>query len=589
MPVGPAFNVDFRSCRVEDFQLGIKSYQKQLNLTKPRWDAKGYEYKHDYTIIDSPRAVVFPISNNERKIKRFNEIYKFSDGTLVKVLEALDYRVKEYKVNRLNPDMNTRFWTDKDVTRSKEFIHAIERRLKTKRIFQNLKCFVGGRSRRELPRDNPLVSVEVLRENNLMEKLTRQYLKEVVMRHGVPVSIIFDRDGRIRKPLDFQVGDKVMLKLSPWKGVHFRKQGKPNPRFIGPFKVLAKVRTFTYRLELPDQLSRVQSTFRVYNLKKYLFDEPLAIPMDGIQIDDKLNFIEESVKIMDQVVSEGLVWGCDSHAYRGNLNEPPNYKATLSDPEFDKWLKARNMEMQSRKDNQVWVLVDLSPNGQTIVSKWLFKKKTYMDGNVHTFKVRLVEKGYTQTYGVDYGETFSFVTDIKDIRILLAIAAFYDYEIWQLHVKPTFLNAAAGHQPKAAGHHHDCRRKVFRRDFPANPKNVSPSPIYKIHHPPLPCTAVTTPTAGQPPPWQQPLPTPLPPPTLPYRHHPHHTTAATDATPLPPLPLPCHLLHHRGHSRHLVTTPPLPPADATNTNHHSSNSGGFSCRCRRRDGPWMED
>ncbi|GJV26532.1 hypothetical protein Tco_1379227, partial [Tanacetum coccineum] len=133
--------------RVEDFQLGIESYQKQLNLTKPGWDATGFEFKHDYTIIDSPRAVVFPVSNNERKIMRFNEIYKFSDGTLTNIMEALDYRVKEYKVNRLNPGMNTRFWTDKDVERSKEFIHAIERRLKTRRIFRNLECFVGGRVR----------------------------------------------------------------------------------------------------------------------------------------------------------------------------------------------------------------------------------------------------------------------------------------------------------------------------------------------------------------------------------------------------------------------------------------------------------
>ncbi|GJX05639.1 hypothetical protein Tco_0191555 [Tanacetum coccineum] len=133
--------------RVEDFQLGIESYQTQLNLTKPGWDATGYEFKHDYTIIESPRAVVFPVNNNERKIMRFNKIYKFSDGTLTRILEALDYRVKEFKVKRLNPGMNTRFWTEKDVTRSKEFIAAIERRLKTRRIYQNLECFVGGRVR----------------------------------------------------------------------------------------------------------------------------------------------------------------------------------------------------------------------------------------------------------------------------------------------------------------------------------------------------------------------------------------------------------------------------------------------------------
>ncbi|GJT59950.1 hypothetical protein Tco_1003483 [Tanacetum coccineum] len=131
--------------RVMDFQLGIESYQKQLNLTKPGWDAKGYEFKHDYTIIESPRVVVFLINHNERKIMRFNKIYKFSDGTLTRILEALDYRVKEFKIKRLNPGMNTRFWTQKDVTRSKEFMSAIERRLKTRRIYQNLECFIGGR------------------------------------------------------------------------------------------------------------------------------------------------------------------------------------------------------------------------------------------------------------------------------------------------------------------------------------------------------------------------------------------------------------------------------------------------------------
>ncbi|GJS08725.1 hypothetical protein Tco_0365521 [Tanacetum coccineum] len=94
----------------EDLQLGIESYQKQLNLTKPGWDAMGYEYKHDYTIIESPCAVVFPVSNNERKIIRFNEVYKLSDGTLTNILEVMHYKVKEYKFNRFNPgdsDVNT--------------------------------------------------------------------------------------------------------------------------------------------------------------------------------------------------------------------------------------------------------------------------------------------------------------------------------------------------------------------------------------------------------------------------------------------------------------------------------------------------
>ncbi|GKB21892.1 putative reverse transcriptase domain-containing protein [Tanacetum coccineum] len=106
-----------------------------------------------------------------------------------------------------------------------------------------------------------------------------------------------------RKPLEFQVGDKVMLKVSPWKGViRFGKRGKLNPRYIGPFKIIAKVGTVAYRLELPEKLSGVHSTFHVLKLKKCMADEPLAIPLDEIQVDDKLNFIEEPIKIMDREV-----------------------------------------------------------------------------------------------------------------------------------------------------------------------------------------------------------------------------------------------------------------------------------------------
>nr|GEX34182.1 putative reverse transcriptase domain-containing protein [Tanacetum cinerariifolium] len=104
-----------------------------------------------------------------------------------------------------------------------------------------------------------------------------------------------------RKPLEFQAGDRVMLKVSPWKGVvHFGKREKLNPRYIGPFKVLAKVGTIAYRLKLPEQLSRVHSTFHVSSLKKCLSYEPLAISLDEVHIDDKLYFVEEPVGIMDR-------------------------------------------------------------------------------------------------------------------------------------------------------------------------------------------------------------------------------------------------------------------------------------------------
>nr|GEX83075.1 putative reverse transcriptase domain-containing protein [Tanacetum cinerariifolium] len=195
-----------------------------------------------------------------------------------------------------------------------------------------------------------------MRETDPLEKLAKLYLKEVVARHGIPVSIIYDRDPRFasrkcrspvcwievgefyltgpeivqettekiiqikqrmqaardrqksyadlkRKPMEFQVGDKVMLKVSPWKGVvRFGKRGKLNPRYVGPFNVLERVGDVTYKLDLPEDLSRVHNTFHVSNLKKCHADEPLAVPLDGLHVDDKLHFVEEPVEIIDHEV-----------------------------------------------------------------------------------------------------------------------------------------------------------------------------------------------------------------------------------------------------------------------------------------------
>ncbi|GJU22513.1 putative reverse transcriptase domain-containing protein [Tanacetum coccineum] len=108
-----------------------------------------------------------------------------------------------------------------------------------------------------------------------------------------------------RKPMDFQVGDKVMLKVLPWKGVvRFGKRGKLNPRYVEPFKVLEKVGSVAYKLELPQELSRVHNTFHVSNLKRCYSDDPLTVPLDGLHVDDKLQFVEEPVEIMDREVKQ---------------------------------------------------------------------------------------------------------------------------------------------------------------------------------------------------------------------------------------------------------------------------------------------
>ncbi|GJQ92712.1 reverse transcriptase domain-containing protein, partial [Tanacetum coccineum] len=214
------------------------------------------------------------------------------------------------------------------------------------------------------------------RETDSRETLTRVYIKEIVSRHGVPISIISDRDRHFtsrfwtiqtledmlraciidfgkgwerhlplvefsynnsyhaihettekivqirqcfqaardrqrsyanirRKPLEFQVGDYFMLKVTPRKGIiRFGKRGKLNPRYIRPFKILKRVGPVTYKLEQPEELNNVHSTFDVSNLKKCLSDESLIIPMKELRLDDKLNFVEEPVEIMNREVKQ---------------------------------------------------------------------------------------------------------------------------------------------------------------------------------------------------------------------------------------------------------------------------------------------
>ncbi|GJT05617.1 retrotransposon protein, putative, ty1-copia subclass [Tanacetum coccineum] len=149
---------------------------------------------------------------------------------------------------------------------------------------------------------------------------------------------------------------------------------------------------------------------------------------DTVEPQTDVILVRRSARITQAPERYGFYIDVEEHEL-GYHGEPPNYQAALSDPESEKWLEAMNAEMQSMKDNQVWNLVDLPPNCKTVGSKWLFNKNTDMDGNIHTYKAHLVAKGFTQTYGVDYEETFSPVAEIKAIRILIAIAAYYDYEI----------------------------------------------------------------------------------------------------------------------------------------------------------------
>ena len=108
-----------------------------------------------------------------------------------------------------------------------------------------------------------------------------------------------------RKPLEFQVGDKVLLKVSPWKGViRFGKRGKLNPRYVGPFEILERIGPVAYKLDLPEELNGVHNVFHLSNLKKCLTDETLVVPLDEIHVDEQLRIVEETVEIMDRTIKQ---------------------------------------------------------------------------------------------------------------------------------------------------------------------------------------------------------------------------------------------------------------------------------------------
>ncbi|KAK8697828.1 hypothetical protein V6N13_113963 [Hibiscus sabdariffa] len=116
-------------------------------------------------------------------------------------------------------------------------------------------------------------------------------------------------------------------------------------------------------------------------------------------------------------------------------DEPKTYQEAVSSPDSEKWLEAMRSKMDSMSENQVWTLVKPTEGIKPIGCKWVFKKKTDMDGNIQTYKGQLVAKGFRQIHGVDYDETFSPVAMFKSIQILLSIAAFHDYEIWKMDIK----------------------------------------------------------------------------------------------------------------------------------------------------------
>ncbi|GJX53449.1 putative reverse transcriptase domain-containing protein [Tanacetum coccineum] len=178
-----------------------------------------------------------------------------------------------------------------------------------------------------------------------------------------------------RRPLEFNVGDKVMLKVSPWKGViRFGKRGKLSPQYIGPFKVLERIGPVAYKLELPRELQGIHNTFHVSNLKKCLSNKSLVIPLDEIQLDDKLHFIEEPVEIMDlevkrlkqsripivKIIMANLPnnneFALAAEAAPDNMNgwveeEDPEMEEEEEDPEEDPKMEEEEEEIRDQRSN----------------------------------------------------------------------------------------------------------------------------------------------------------------------------------------------------------------------------------------------
>ncbi|GJS32013.1 retrotransposon protein, putative, ty1-copia subclass [Tanacetum coccineum] len=169
--------------------------------------------------------------------------------------------------------------------------------------------------------------------------------------------------------------------------------------------------TMGYYFYFPPENKIVVARYAEFFEKNLITQEVSGRAMDLEEIQDEDTSPSEITSEIPMEVEEA-----EEHSL-GDLNEPTSYKAAMLDSESNMWIDAMNAEIQSMMDNMVWVLVDLPPGCKTVETK-----------------------GYTQLYGVDYEETFSPVADIRAIRILISIAAYYDYEIWQMDIKTAFLN-----------------------------------------------------------------------------------------------------------------------------------------------------
>ncbi|GKA97346.1 hypothetical protein Tco_0825240 [Tanacetum coccineum] len=153
-------------------------------------------------------------------------------------------------------------------------------------------------------RESPVLWAEIGESSLTGLELVQETIDKVVLVKEKPKAARDRQKSYVdyrRKQLEFEVGDRVLLRVSPWKGVvRFGKNGKLAPRYVGPVEILKRIGLVAYRLRLPEELSGIHDTFHVSNLKKCLADANLHVPLDEIKVDKILHFVEEPVEIMDR-------------------------------------------------------------------------------------------------------------------------------------------------------------------------------------------------------------------------------------------------------------------------------------------------